>query len=131
MESQSHLANMRKITWQPISTFVGLCLIIFTLATATTMILPGRFSLGDFRGVMMVLAWVVYVYAYTIVVYRIFLVIMPLPPGEIHPYSRSEFIYHVYVLFYLIFFLLYYAKRTLARSPHAHLLSRFRCSSGY
>jgi acetyltransferase-like isoleucine patch superfamily enzyme len=53
---------------------------------------------------MMVLAWVVYVYAYTMVVYRIFLMIMPLPPGEIHPYSRSEFIYHVYVLFYLIFF---------------------------
>ena len=95
---------MRKITWQPIIVFIGLCLIIFTLATATTMILPGRLQLGDFRGVLMILTWVVYIYAYAIAVYRLFLTAMPLPEGEIPENSRAEFVYHIYVLFYLIFF---------------------------
>lgn len=95
---------MRKITWQPIIVFIGLCLIIFTLATATTGLLPGKLPLGDFRGVAMVVAWVVCVYAYAIAVYRLFLVAMPLPEGEIPENSSAEFVYHVYVLFYLIFF---------------------------
>lgn len=95
---------MRQITWQQISAFLGLFLIILTLASATTMIMPGKLSLGDFRGVVMTLAWIVYVYAYAIAVYRVFLAIMPLPAGEIPENSRAEFIYHVYVLFYLIFF---------------------------
>ncbi|BAN36795.1 glycan acetyltransferase [Sulfuricella denitrificans skB26] len=95
---------MRKITWQPIVVFIGLCLIVFALATATTSLLPGKLPLGDFRGIGMVAAWVAYVYAYAIAVYRLFLVAMPLPEGEIHEGSRAEFVYHVYVLFYLIFF---------------------------
>jgi acetyltransferase-like isoleucine patch superfamily enzyme len=95
---------MRKITWQPIIVFIGLCLTIFTLATATTIMLPGKLPLGDFRGVIMALAWVASVYAYAIAVYRLFLAALPLPEGEIPENSRAEFVYHVYVLFYLIFF---------------------------
>ncbi len=95
---------MRKITWQPIIVFIGFCLAIFTLATATTIMLPGKLPLGDFRGIAMVLAWVICVYAYAIAVYRLFLAAMPLPEGEIFEKSRAEFVYHVYVLFYLIFF---------------------------
>ena len=95
---------MRKITWRQIIVFVTLCVAIVTLATTTAMILPGSLPLGDFRGVIMVLAWALYIYAYAVVVYRLFLAFMPLPEGEIPDNSPAEFIYHIYVLFYLIFF---------------------------
>lgn len=95
---------MRKITWKPIAVFVGFCLVIFTLATATTMLLPATHTLGDFRGVALGLAWVACVYVYAVAIYRLFLAAMPLPAGEIPENSRAEFVYHVYVLFYLIFF---------------------------
>ncbi|MCO6434436.1 DapH/DapD/GlmU-related protein [Nitrosomonas nitrosa] len=95
---------MRQITWKPIIVFVVFFLIILILASATAMALPGKLPLGDFRGVMMMLAWLIYIYAYAFIVYRVFLAIMPLPQGEIPKNSRAEFIYHVYVLFYLIFF---------------------------
>lgn len=95
---------MRKITWKPIVVFTSLFIIILTLSSGTTKILPGKLSLGDFRGVVMLLSWIIFVYAYAILIYRIFLAVMPLPEGEIPKNSRTEFIYHVYVLFYLMLF---------------------------
>ena len=95
---------MRKITWQPIIVFAGLSLAIFLLATITAAVFPGKLPLEDFRGVVLVFAWIIYVYGYAIVAYRLFLAAMPLPEGEITANSRAEFTYHVYVLFYLIFF---------------------------
>jgi len=37
-------------------------------------------------------------------IYRVFLYACPLLPGDIEAGSRQEFIYHVYVLFYLLVF---------------------------
>lgn len=119
---------MRKITWQPIIVFAGLSLAIFLLATITAAVFPGKLPLEDFRGVVLVFAWIIYVYGYAIVAYRLFLAAMPLPEGEITANSRAEFTYHVYVLFYLIFFLLYHKKRLFSCSLHASFLPRRRYS---
>lgn len=43
-------------------------------------------------------------YSVVIIAYRTFLHFMPLPVGAIDLHSREEFIYHVYVLFFLFFF---------------------------
>jgi acetyltransferase-like isoleucine patch superfamily enzyme len=47
---------------------------------------------------------IILIYFYAFVFYRLFLLIMPLKEGEIEENSRDEFVYHVYLLFYLIFF---------------------------
>lgn len=95
---------MRKITAAQISVFFALLTVAAAAAVATTAGLLGGLPLGDFRGVMLSLAGLLLLYAYAIGVYRLFIRFFPLLPGEIPPSSRQEFIYHVYVLFYLLLF---------------------------
>lgn len=70
----------------------------------TTKLLFGWFSLGDFRGFVLIVGAVIFIFIYALIFYRLFLLVMPLKEGEIEEDSRDEFIYHVYLLFYLIFF---------------------------
>lgn len=95
---------MRKITTPQIALFLLLIAIIFTLGIATTWVLLGSFPLGDFRGVTLVFAGVLFVYLYAFVVYRLFLRLMPLIVGELAVGSRGEFVAQVNILFYLTFF---------------------------
>jgi acetyltransferase-like isoleucine patch superfamily enzyme len=95
---------MRKITPPQIVSFVFLFGLVVALAVSTTALLLGRLPLGDFRGVALVFAALVLVQGYAIAVHRGLLRLFPLLPGEIAPGSRQEFIYHVYVLFYLLIF---------------------------
>jgi acetyltransferase-like isoleucine patch superfamily enzyme len=95
---------MRKIEPAQIAVFLTLLFLALALAIATTAGLLGQLPLGDFRGVTLVAAAVLFLYVYGIAVYRAFLKLFPLLPGEIEPDSRQEFIYHVYVLFYLMLF---------------------------
>jgi len=95
---------MRKISGQQIAVFFVLLSIAVAAAVATTAATLGSMPLGDFRGMVLVLAGVFLLYLYAIVVYRLFIRLFPLLPGDIPPRSRQEFIYHVYVLFYLILF---------------------------
>lgn len=60
--------------------------------------------LGDFRALCLVVAIVLFVYLYAFVVYRGFLLLLPLPRGELPPGSRGEFAAHVNTLFYLMLF---------------------------
>lgn len=48
--------------------------------------------------------WIFITQALAITLYRLFMHFMPLPPGYIEERSREEFIYHVHLLFFLIFF---------------------------
>ena len=59
---------------------------------------------GNFGAIAVVAAAMLLVYLYAMLVHRIFLLLMPLREGHIAAGSRQEFVYHVYVLFYLIFF---------------------------
>jgi acetyltransferase-like isoleucine patch superfamily enzyme len=95
---------MRKISAGQILVFALLAALAAALAVITTALLLGRAPLGDFRGVVLVAAAVVLLLAYALLLHRLFLAVFPLQAGEIPPGSRQEFVYHVYLLFYLILF---------------------------
>lgn len=95
---------MRKITPPQITLFLSLLTIIIVLGVATAYTLFGALALGDFRGVTVVVGAVVLIYVYAIVVYRLFLRVMPLEEGELAEGSREEFAAQVNILFYLMLF---------------------------
>ena len=95
---------MRKIGIWEILLFFTLLLTMISLAILSTKFLLGGLPLGDFRGVVLVFGAIAFTYAYALVIYRIFMIIVPLHEGEIIEKSREEFGYHIYVLFYLIIF---------------------------
>jgi acetyltransferase-like isoleucine patch superfamily enzyme len=77
--------------------------LILVLSVGTT-VLVDRFPLGDFRGVTLVIAGVVLSYVYALIVYRIFLALVPLEVGELKPDSSGAFAAQVSILFYVAFF---------------------------
>ncbi len=95
---------MRKITTTQILVFFTLFGIAITLGVLTTKLLLGWIPLGDFRGIVLVLAGIVFVYLYAFAVYRVFLHFMPLSEGELREGSRQEFAAQVNILFYLMVF---------------------------
>lgn len=61
-------------------------------------------SFGDFTGVVAIGLFITILYSILILIYRIFLMILPLKEGVIKSGSRLEFTYHFYLLHYLTFF---------------------------
>ncbi len=95
---------MRAIKPSNILVFTALLTLSLLGGIGTTAVLLGRLPLGDFRGIGLVTAALVFFYFYAIALYRIFLRVMPLRGGEIAEGSQQEFVYHVYILFYIILF---------------------------
>lgn len=95
---------MRQITARQILTFFALFTVALALGLGTTWLLLGGLPLGDFRGVTLVIAGVVFIYLYAFLVYRLFLHFVPLQEGELPEGSRAEFAAQVNILFYLILF---------------------------
>lgn len=95
---------MRKITALQTAVFMSIFAVITALSLATTALVFGDLPLGDFRGLVLVAMFVLSLYMYAIVAYRLFIRIAPLAPGEIAEESHQEFIYHIYILFFLIVF---------------------------
>ena len=95
---------MRKIKPSQTLAFVALLALALLLAAVTTKLLLGDLPLGDFRGLALVAAAILFSYIYALLIYRLFLAWFPLEPGEIAEGSQQESIYHVYLLFYLILF---------------------------
>lgn len=96
---------MRKIGPAAIIVFLALLSLSIVLAVATAWLGVGRIPhLGEFRAILVSGGTLVFIYAYGILVHRIFLRMMPLRHGNISAGSSQEFVYHVYVLFYLILF---------------------------
>lgn len=95
---------MRPITLAQTACFLFLLILAAVLGIGSTALLLGGLPLGDFRGVALVAAAVVLVMAWAILLNRLFLLAFPLRPGYLHPGSREEFAYHVYLLFYLVLF---------------------------
>lgn len=94
---------MRTIPPLHVAVFMGLLFVSATLGITSALLL-GSLPLGDFRGVLVVLAAVVLVYGYAFVVYRVFLSIAPLHEGEVAAGSRHELVANVNMLFYLLLF---------------------------
>lgn len=95
---------MRPITLAQTACFLFLLILAAALGVGSTALLLGGLPLGDFRGVALVAAAVVLVLAWAILLNRLFLLAFPLRSGYLHPGSREEFAYHVYLLFYLVLF---------------------------
>jgi acetyltransferase-like isoleucine patch superfamily enzyme len=95
---------VRKITAGQISFFLTLLGLIIVFAVGSTNFLVRKEWQGDFYGVIYVIALVTLVYAWAMVVYRLFLRLVPLQEGYIEPGSRAEFAAQVNILFYLMLF---------------------------
>lgn len=95
---------MRKINGLQIVTFLILFSIISFSALILTPLLFDHIEYGDFRGIVLTLAGLLVFYLLALTFFRLFLVIAPLNAGEIPKQSQQEFVYHVYLLFYLILF---------------------------
>ena len=74
------------------------------LAIGTTKVLIDRLPLGIFRSLFLLASGILFTYFYIIAEYRLFLYVIPLREGEIVENSKEETRYHIYLLFYLIFF---------------------------
>jgi hypothetical protein len=94
---------MRKIRVSQILVFLFQSTAALTLAVLTTRLFD-RIPFGDFRSLALTLIGLVVFYIYTIAAYRLFIAVFPLRTGDITENSQQEFIYHVYVLFYLMLF---------------------------
>lgn len=75
-----------------------------SLSVLATGIFFGRIFLGDFRGVVLSIIGVFFFYIFSIAIYRLFFFLLPLHAGEIKEGSREEFLYHIYLLFFLMIF---------------------------
>lgn len=94
---------MRAIPPLHVAIFMGLLTASVALGITSALLL-GCLPLGDFRGVLVVLAAVVLVYVYALLVYRVFLRLSPLREGDVAPGSRHELVANVNMLFYLLLF---------------------------
>jgi hypothetical protein len=95
---------MRAIKPGQVAVFLGLLALILALAVGTTALLFGALPLGDFRGVTLVAVALLLVYLYAFLVYRCFLLVLPLHEGDVPEHSRHELAANVNILFYLLLF---------------------------
>jgi acetyltransferase-like isoleucine patch superfamily enzyme len=94
--------GMRKISFLQILVFVFLFGVAAALAWVSAFWLGGETYIHD--GISVIVAGVIFFYLYISLVYRIFMKLFPLPTGYLPQGSRGEFIYHVYILFFLVVF---------------------------
>lgn len=95
---------MRKIQASQILTFVFLFTLGATLSWLTCRLTLDPLPLAEYRPIAMVGSWVFWMYVWSIGLFRLFTRIWPLPEGWIPEGSQAEFVYHVYLLFFLILF---------------------------
>lgn len=95
---------MRKITVFQIVVFSSLFVIILGCTLITTSTVFSGLQLGDFRGVILFVLGLVIFYIFSLIVFRLFMWVAPLNEGEVEKDSKQEFIYHVYILFFIMIF---------------------------
>lgn len=95
---------MRKISTAQTLTFLGMLLPVLALSVLAAWALARALPDGDLRGVLIALLWVFLLYFFAILALRVFLTFLPMNDGPLPEGSRAEFVYHVYLLFSLIFF---------------------------
>ena len=95
---------MRKISPIQIFVFSTTILLIIALSLVLNYRVVDRLPLGDFRGITLVFSFFIFFYVFSVIVYRLLFWLFPLPNGDIERGSRDEFVYHVYILFFLLIF---------------------------
>jgi acetyltransferase-like isoleucine patch superfamily enzyme len=94
---------MRAIKPLQILLFLLLLTLILLLAGFSAALLD-RLPLGDFRALALLAAGLLLIYLWAFVVYRLFLLALPLREGVVPEHSRSELVANVNILFYLLLF---------------------------
>ena len=95
---------MRKINTLQVLVFSFALSAALAMAIWTSSKLLGHLPLGDFRGIVLTASGLIFLYIFAILIYRCLLWLSPLKSGEIAGASREEFVYHVYLLFFLLLF---------------------------
>jgi len=95
---------LRRINSWQIVVFTLLLTITLGMAVGTALLLVTPIPLGGYHEIAVVCATVILIYLYALFFFRVFLMVFPLRAGEIPEGSQQEFVYHVYLLFYLILF---------------------------
>ncbi len=97
---------MRKISFIQILAFEALLALCGVLTWLTHWLAVSGWValLGDYRPIANVLLCLFMFFCVTVAVHRVFLAVWPLRPGEVEINSQQEFVYHVYILFYLLIF---------------------------
>jgi hypothetical protein len=95
---------MRKISPAQVAVFASLFTLILILAFTTASIGIPRAVAGDFYGVAWTLAFILTLYLWAFLVYRLSHKLMPLREGHLAEGSPEEFAYQVDTLFRLVLF---------------------------
>ncbi len=95
---------MRKIDSKPIKVFLALFISSSALAIFSALAILQIIPLGAYKAITTITFSVFMVYLFNMAAYRFFLWKWPLSEGQCIEGSRSDFIYNVYILFYLILF---------------------------
>ncbi len=95
---------MRKISIWQVAVFAVLLTITVTAGIISSLTLASMMPLGKYHEIVVVFNALLLIYLFALIVFRLFLAAFPLRVGEIPENSQQEFIYHVYLLFYLILF---------------------------
>ncbi len=95
---------MRRISGLQIAIFATLLTAILACGIISAVVLASLLPLGGYHEIAVVMGSIPLIYLFAILTFRVFLAFFPLRPGEIVMGSRQESIYHIYLLFYLIFF---------------------------
>ena len=95
---------MRKISLQQILYFQVLLWFAVGCGIFTAWLLLAGLPLGDFRGIVLCVGGIIFIYLYAFLVYRIFLHYRPLHEGYLVEGSAEEFTAQVNILFYLLVF---------------------------
>ena len=95
---------MRKISALQTTVFLLMLLLLISFGIGSALLIAGFLPLEKYHeiGVVCLSALLIYLFAFSF--FRLFLAVFPLREGEIPEGSQQEFIYHVYLLFYLILF---------------------------
>ncbi|MCB1559281.1 MAG: acyltransferase [Alphaproteobacteria bacterium] len=95
---------MRKISILPIIVFIALYTASIVIGIYTAMNVCDLFHLAGYREIAIIISSITFFFACLILFYRIFMRTFPLTKGLVKTNSREEFIYNVYVLFYIMGF---------------------------
>lgn len=95
---------MRRINSLQIATFALLLTLAVSIGISAAVLLATLIPLGGYHEIAVAFLSVLLIYAFALFFFRAFLLLFPLRTGEIPEGSQQEFVYHVYLLFYLILF---------------------------
>jgi len=95
---------MRRITIWQILVFAFLLTLTLAMGIVSTLTLASMMPLGGYHEIAVASGALLIIYLFALLIFRLFLALFPLKVGEIPENSQQEFVYHVYLLFYLILF---------------------------